>query len=110
MLVLSRKKDEFITIGDDIEITVVEIRGDKVRLGITAPTEYLISRGDQGSAFVDQYQRWRLKLAAETEECIARRAKELGCEATRHEVARRLTRRWWKPQKKEESDDGDGNL
>ena len=38
MLVLSRQRDESIMIGDDIEITVVDIRGDKVRLGITAPT------------------------------------------------------------------------
>ena len=38
MLVLSRQRDETIMIGDEIEITVVDIRGDKVRLGITAPT------------------------------------------------------------------------
>lgn len=37
MLVLSRQRDETIMIGDDTEITVVDIRGDKVRLGITAP-------------------------------------------------------------------------
>jgi carbon storage regulator len=37
MLVLSRQKDETIIIGDDIEITVVDIRGDKVRLGVSAP-------------------------------------------------------------------------
>ena len=37
MLVLSRQRDETIIIGDDIEITVVDIRGDKVRLGVTAP-------------------------------------------------------------------------
>lgn len=37
MLVLSRQRDETIMIGDDVEITVVDIRGDKVRLGITAP-------------------------------------------------------------------------
>lgn len=36
MLVLSRQRDETIKIGDDIEITVVDIRSDKVRLGITA--------------------------------------------------------------------------
>ena len=37
MLVLSRKKDESIVIGDNIVVTVVDIRGDKVRLGINAP-------------------------------------------------------------------------
>ena len=37
MLVLSRQRDQKIMIGDDIEIIVVDIRGDKVRLGITAP-------------------------------------------------------------------------
>ena len=37
MLVLSRQRDETIMIGDDIEVTVVDIRGDKVRLGINAP-------------------------------------------------------------------------
>lgn len=37
MLVLSRKKEQVVRIGDDIEIVVVELRGDKVRLGITAP-------------------------------------------------------------------------
>lgn len=37
MLVLSRQRDQTIMIGDDIEITVVDIRGDKVRLGINAP-------------------------------------------------------------------------
>ena len=44
MLVLSRKKDEQIVIGDAITITVVEVRGDKVRLGITAPREVPIHR------------------------------------------------------------------
>lgn len=44
MLVLSRQRDETIMIGDDIEITVVDIRGDKVRLGITAPTQIAVHR------------------------------------------------------------------
>jgi len=44
MLVLSRKKNESIVIHDDITITVVEIRGDKVRLGITAPKEVPVHR------------------------------------------------------------------
>jgi len=44
MLVLSRQRDETIMIGDDIEITIVDIRGDKVRLGITAPTTIAVHR------------------------------------------------------------------
>lgn len=44
MLVLSRQRDETIMIGDEIEITVVDIRGDKVRLGIAAPTRIAVHR------------------------------------------------------------------
>ncbi len=44
MLVLSRQRDETIMIGDDIEITVVDIRGDKVRIGITAPRSIQVHR------------------------------------------------------------------
>jgi carbon storage regulator len=44
MLVLSRHRDESIIIGDDIVITVVDIRGDKVRLGIQAPTHIPVHR------------------------------------------------------------------
>lgn len=44
MLVLSRHRDQQIMIGDDIVITVVEIRGDKVRLGIQAPTQIPVHR------------------------------------------------------------------
>ncbi len=44
MLVLSRQKDQTIMIGDESEITVVDIRGDKVRIGITAPTKIPVHR------------------------------------------------------------------
>ena len=44
MLVLSRKKNESIVINSDITVTVVEIRGDKVRLGIVAPKEVPVHR------------------------------------------------------------------
>jgi carbon storage regulator len=44
MLVLSRKKNESIVINNDIVITVVEIRGDKVRLGIVAPKDVPVHR------------------------------------------------------------------
>jgi carbon storage regulator len=44
MLVLSRQRDESIMIGDDVEITVVDVRGEKVRLGITAPPHVPVHR------------------------------------------------------------------
>lgn len=50
MLVLSRKKNESIVVDDAIVITVVEIRGDKVRLGIEAPREVPIHRSEVHAA------------------------------------------------------------
>lgn len=44
MLVLSRQKNESIMVGDDVEITIVDVRGDKVRLGITAPRKISVHR------------------------------------------------------------------
>lgn len=44
MLVLTRKKDQSIVIGDSIEITVLEIQGDQVRIGINAPKNVSIHR------------------------------------------------------------------
>lgn len=44
MLVLTRKRDESIVIGTNVVITIVDIRGDKVRLGINAPTEVPVHR------------------------------------------------------------------
>lgn len=46
MLVLSRKRDESVVIRDDIIITIVEIRGDKVRLGIEAPDDIAVHRSE----------------------------------------------------------------
>ena len=46
MLVLSRKRDESIVIADNIVITIVEIRGDKVRLGIDAPRDVTVHRSE----------------------------------------------------------------
>jgi len=44
MLVLSRQRDESIIIGDNVVVTIVDIRGDKVRLGIEAPSEIPVHR------------------------------------------------------------------
>lgn len=46
MLVLSRKKDESIVINESIVVTVVEVRGDKVRLGIVAPRDVSVHRSE----------------------------------------------------------------
>lgn len=46
MLVLSRKETQTIRIGDDIEITLVRVSGDRVRVGIEAPPEMVILRGE----------------------------------------------------------------
>ena len=46
MLVLSRKESEQIKLGDSIVVTVVRVSGDKVRLGIQAPPDMLVLRGE----------------------------------------------------------------
>ncbi len=57
MLVLSRQREETIMIGDEIEITVVDIRGDKVRLGITAPTRIAVHRKEVYEAIRQENER-----------------------------------------------------
>ena len=68
MLVLSRQRDETIMIGDEIEITVVDIRGDKVRLGITAPTRIAVHRKEvydaikREKAIKSWPRKWKIEL------------------------------------------------
>jgi carbon storage regulator len=56
MLVLSRQRDETIVIGDLVELTVVDIRGDKVRLGIRAPSSVSVHRKEIYDAIRDENQ------------------------------------------------------
>lgn len=56
MLVLSRQRDETIMIGDEVEITVVDIRGDKVRLGISAPRNVQVHRKEVYEAIKKENQ------------------------------------------------------
>jgi len=63
MLVLSRQRDESIMIGDDVEITIVDIRGDKVRLGITAPKHIPVHRRE----IYDAIQREKVQQQQATE-------------------------------------------
>jgi carbon storage regulator len=57
MLVLSRQRDESIMIGDNVQITVVDIRGDKVRLGIMAPSEIAVHRKEVYDAIQAENQK-----------------------------------------------------
>jgi carbon storage regulator len=57
MLVLSRKKNESIIINDHITVTVVEIRGDKIRLGIDAPKDVTVHRREVYEAIQNQKAR-----------------------------------------------------
>jgi len=62
MLVLSRKIDEVIMIGDDVEIKVVDIRGNNVRLGITAPRQTQVHRKEVNDAILrEQREAQRMK-------------------------------------------------
>ena len=57
MLVLSRTRDESIMIGDNVVITVVDVRGDKVKLGIDAPIEIPVHRQEVYEAIRRENQR-----------------------------------------------------
>jgi len=56
MLVLSRQRDETIMIGDDVELTIVDIRGDKVRIGIKAPATVAVHRKEVYDAIRNENQ------------------------------------------------------
>ena len=66
MLVLSRHRDESIIIGDDIVITIVDIRGDKVRLGIDAPQDIPVHRQEVYEAIQRENQKASQLGTAET--------------------------------------------
>lgn len=67
MLVLSRQRDESIIVGDNVQITIVDIRGDKVRLGIEAPPDISVHRKE----VFDAIQRENRKAAGMTSEELA---------------------------------------
>ncbi|MCA9292857.1 MAG: carbon storage regulator CsrA [Phycisphaerales bacterium] len=72
MLVLSRQRDETIMIGDEIEITVVDVRGDKVRLGISAPPRVAVHRKEVYEAIRSENER-AAQMAGDalgTEHCV----------------------------------------
>ena len=62
MLVLSRNTDEKIHIGDNIVVTVVEVRGDRVRIGIDAPREVSVHRQEIYEAIHNSQERTLLEM------------------------------------------------
>jgi carbon storage regulator len=66
MLVLSRKRDERIMIGDEISLLVVDIRGDKVRLGIEAPSDVSVHRKEVYEA-IQREQALEVEVEVEAE-------------------------------------------
>ena len=67
MLVLSRYRDESIYIGDDIVITVVDIRGDRVRIGVQAPSDVTVHRQEVYDAIKNGNSRDAAKAVCKTE-------------------------------------------
>jgi carbon storage regulator len=68
MLVLSRQKDESIMIGDDVEVIIVDVRGDKVRLGITAPRSIPVHRREVYEAIKREKAEKQAKEAKQAKE------------------------------------------
>jgi carbon storage regulator len=78
MLVLSRQRDESIVIGENVIITVVDIRGDKVRLGIEAPGEIPVHRQEVYEAIQRENRRAGQLEPKDTEELARLRTTRTG--------------------------------
>jgi carbon storage regulator len=77
MLVLSRRPGESVVLGEDITITVLEVRGDVVRVGIDAPRSLKVHRTE----LLEQLQEENQRAASPSEDVVANLAKELGTDA-----------------------------
>ena len=82
MLVLSRHRDESIMIGDDVVVTIVDIRGDKVRLGIEAPQDIPVHRQEVYEAIKRSELAEQERLAREK---MAQREREAARELVEHQ-------------------------
>jgi len=97
MLVLSRHRDETIMVGDDVEITVVDIRGDKVRLGITAPTRIAVHRKEVYEAIQRENQQAAQLSPADAEALTRTLARARPADHTAQTAALRPQRNHRKP-------------
>jgi carbon storage regulator len=78
MLVLSRQRDQSIVIGENIVVTIVDIRGDKVRLGIEAPTEVPVHRREVFEAIQQENLRASQLSPREVHGTVGRRSSGTG--------------------------------
>lgn len=86
MIVISRRKNEALMINDDITIVVVEIRGDKVRLGVELPREVSLHRGEVYDAIRRNQEPRELTVPTEPEDAIRDRIAELQRQITELET------------------------
>lgn len=76
MLVLSRRPGESVVLGEDVTITILEVRGDVVRVGIDAPRSLKVHRAE----LLEQLQEENQRAASPSEDVVASLARELGTE------------------------------
>ena len=77
MLVLSRRAGESVVLGEDITVTVLEVRGDVVRIGIDAPRSLKVHRAE----LLEQLEQENRQAASPSEDVVAKLARELGDDA-----------------------------
>lgn len=77
MLVLSRRAGESVVLGEDITVTVLEVRGDVVRVGIDAPRSLKVHRAE----LLEQLEEENQRAASPSEDVVARLAKALGTDS-----------------------------
>lgn len=73
MLVLSRRAGESVVVGDDVTISILEVRGDVVRVGITAPRSVAVHRAE----LLEQLEKTNREAASPSEDAIASLSKAI---------------------------------
>lgn len=70
MLVLSRKRNESVVINDNIVVTVIDVRGDKVRIGIEAPRDVSVHRQEVLEAILNEKLKFSEKPSEESSDSV----------------------------------------